>query len=320
MAVYTPVGDAELAAFLGLYDLPPLQSAEGILQGVENTNYRLFFAEGLCLILTLFERRTPAADLPFFFAFADHLAAAGVPAPRLVLNRAGVGIGHLCARPAAVVECLAGADVAAGAITPAHCAAVGAVAARMHRAAESFPQRRDNPLSLTGWRDLATRIGAGADTVQTGLSAMIAAQLDDVQGRWPSDLPAGVVHADLFPDNVLFDGVDIGGVIDFYFACSDFFAYDLAIILNAWCFDDAAGRMCDGRAAALLSAYQAVRPLNMAEQGAFSTLCRGAALRFLLTRLHDLLFHPPDAVVQPKDPIDYVRRLEWHCTHDILNR
>lgn len=319
MAVYTPVSDAELAVFLNGYDVPALQSAEGIVQGVENTNYRLHFVDGICLILTLFERRTPAADLPFFFAFADHLSTAGVPAPRLVLNRDGVGIGRLCDRPAALVECLAGVDVADGAMTPAHCAAVGAMAARMHRAAENFTQARDNVLSLRGWHDLAMRIGAGADTVQTGLGAMIAAALDDLDAHWPSGLPTGVVHADLFPDNVLFDGVEIGGVIDFYFSCSDFFAYDLAIILNAWCFDFD-GMMREDRADALLSAYESLRPLSAAERDAFQILCRGAALRFLLTRLHDLVFHPPGAIVQPKDPRDYLHRLEWHRTHDILNR
>lgn len=310
MAVYTAINEAQLLDFLAGYDLGTLKRFEGIRQGVENTNYHLYLSGGR-FILTLFEKRTDPADLPFFFAFTDHLARRGVLCPRALPGTDGAAIRALAGRPAAIITYMEGTDVAPAAITPAHCAAVGDMLARMHGAAASFVGARNNALGLAGWESLAARTAAQADDVIPTLRGLIATELDYLRGAWPVDLPRGVVHADLFPDNVLFDRMDIGGVIDFYFSCTDFYAYDLAIVINAWCFDHT-GIFRQDRLTSLLGAYESLRPLSAAERAALPDLLRGAALRFLLTRLYDWVNHDPAAVVTPKEPHEYFAKLVFH--------
>lgn len=319
MAVYTHVTESQIQNFLSDYALQDLQSFHGILQGVENTNYRLEMAGGKRFILTLFEKRTNPEDLPFFFAFSGHLAAHGIACPHVIGNRFGTVIGQLCGRPAAIISYLDGRDIAAVDITPAHCAGLGRVLGKMHRAAQDFSGSRENTLSLSGWKRLAERTALHADRVAVGLGQVIANEIDFLEHLWPAEdsLPCGVIHADLFPDNVFFKESSVSGVIDFYFSCTDFFAYDLAIILNAWCFD-MGHNMAEPRWQALLAAYTAERALNDAEKKSFNVLCRGAALRFLMTRLHDWVFQPPEALVTPKDPIEYLKKLQWHQNHDIV--
>lgn len=310
MAVYTLVDDEELIAFLATYDLGELLSCKGIAEGVENSNYFLHTRAG-SFILTLYEKRVAEADLPFFLKLMEHLAARGVTCPLPVKNRAGVALGRLAGRPAVIVTFLDGYSVHHP--EAAHCSALGATLARLHLAGADFASRRANALSIEGWRPLFSPFASRADEVASGLRALVEAELDHLEPHWPRDLPTGVIHADLFPDNVFFLGEKISGLIDFYFACTDAYAYDLAICLNAWCFD-AEHRYQPEKGAALLEAYQRLRPLSAPEVAAFPTLARGAALRFLLTRYVDWLNVPPGALVRPKDPREYLAKLRFHQT------
>jgi homoserine kinase type II len=308
MAVYTDVPDDELAAFLRDYDLGEVVSCKGIAEGVENSNF-LLRTEAGTYFLTLYEKRVDPADLPFFIALMEHLAAAGIACPTPVKARDGAALRHLCGRPAAIVSFLDG--LSPRRIQPFHCAAVGGSLARLHLAGASFAMNRANNLSLEGWWQLGNTTNARADEVRPGLSAEILSELQALSQLWPRDLPSGVIHADLFPDNVLFRGEQVSGLIDFYFACTDAFAYDLAICLNAWCFEND-GSFNVTKARLLIGAYRAVRPLQASELAALPILARGGALRFLLTRLYDWLNQPSGALVRPKDPIEYLRKLRFH--------
>jgi len=308
MAVYTEVGDADLEDFLKAYDLGALLSLKGIAEGVENSNFLLRTATGT-FILTLYEKRVSAADLPFFLALMEHLAERGISCPLPVRGRDGRAERELAGRPAAIVSFLEGLWVHRP--QAHHCAALGRALAEMHRAGSDFPLRRTNSLSLEGWRRLAELSRDRADTVDPGLADLIGAELELLERAWPKALPEGVIHADLFPDNVFFLKERLSGLIDFYFACNDLLAYDLAVCLNAWCFEaDRTFNVTKGRV--LFQAYEGVRPLDEAEREALPVLARGAALRFLLTRLYDWLTVPSGALVTPKDPLEYLRKLRFH--------
>jgi homoserine kinase type II len=308
MAVYTDVGVEELAAFVSAYDLGELLAYKGIAEGVENSNFLLHTSRGY-YILTLYEKRVAANDLPFFLGLMEHLAARGLTCPQPVKNRAGETLGRLAGRPAAIVTFLDGMWIRRPSAT--HCAGLGRALAELHLAGADFSMTRPNALSVAGWRALYESAKDRADGVQAGLAAAIAAELDLLAGAWPHDLPQGVIHADLFPDNVFFLGDRLSGLIDFYFACTDTLAYDVAICLNAWCFEpDHSYNVTKGRA--LLQAYAGKRALSDAERAALPLLARGAATRFLLTRLVDWLNVPPGALVKPKDPLEYHRKLRFH--------
>lgn len=308
MAVYTDIAEDELEAFLSAYPLGKLMSYRGIAEGVENSNFMLH-VEGGSYILTLFERRTNERDLPFFAGLMDHLAAKGITCPQPVKRSDGEIIGRLAGRPAIIVSFLEGMwPRRPGA---AHCREVGAALARMHLAALDFTIPRPNALTLKDWRPLFDQAADRADEVEPGLAAEVAAELDLLEANWPTDLPRGVIHADLFPDNVFFLGEKLSGLIDFYFACNDLLAYDVAVCLNAWCFErDFSFNLTKGQA--MLDGYCSVRPLSPAEAQALPVLARGAAIRFLLTRLYDWLHTPAGAVVTKKDPREYLRRLRFH--------
>jgi homoserine kinase type II len=308
MAVYTEVSDDELEPFLAGYDLGSALSCKGIAEGVENSNFMLETDKGR-FILTLYEKRTRREDLPFFLGLMEHLSERGVSCPLPVHGRDGRALRELCGRPAAMVTFLSGMSIKR--ITPAHCGELGAALAALHQAGQGFDRSRPNALSLDGWTKLFAETESRADEVRPGLSAELAAELATLKLDWPVGLPSGVIHADLFPDNVFFRGDKLSGLIDFYFACNDFLAYDLAICLNAWCFETD-GPFNATKARALLSGYERVRPLSEAERAALPLLCRGSALRFLLTRLYDWLNHPPGAFVRPKDPLEYARKLRFH--------
>lgn len=308
MAVYTEVSDDELEAFLAGYDLGSPLSCKGIAEGVENSNFMLETERGR-FILTLYEKRTRREDLPFFLGLMEHLSERGVSCPLPVHGRDGQALREMCGRPAALVTFLNG--MSARRITAGHCAELGVALATLHQAGRDFTLTRPNALSLAGWRKLFDDTAARADEVRPGLAADLAAELAALQAAWPTDLPSGVIHADLFPDNVFFRGDALSGLIDFYFACNDFLAYDVAICLNAWCFEPD-GPFNATKARALLSGYERVRRLSEAERDALPLLCRGSALRFLLTRLFDWLNHPPGAFVRPKDPLEYARKLRFH--------
>ncbi|TDI61320.1 MAG: homoserine kinase, partial [Alphaproteobacteria bacterium] len=302
MAVYTEVSDEELEEFLSQYDLGGLVSFKGIAEGVENSNYLLGTGTGT-YILTLYEKRVHRDDLPYFLGLMEHLAGQGIACPTPIRGSDGRALRELCSRPAAIISFLEG--VWPRRVQPRHCALLGDTMARMHLAGASFGGERANALSIEGWRRLFRQVEARADEVRPDLAAEIAGELAHLEAHWPRDLPAGIVHADLFPDNVFFLADKLSGLIDFYFACNDFFAYDLAICLNAWCFEtDRSFNITKARQ--MLSAYREVRPFSDTELEALPLLARGSALRFLLTRLYDWLNHPDGAWVKPKDPLEYL--------------
>jgi homoserine kinase type II len=308
MAVYTDVSAEELTRFLAGYDLGALLSYKGIAEGVENSNFLVHTGRGN-FILTLYEKRVKAADVPFFLALMEHLATHGINCPLPVHNKAGGVLGELAGRPAAIVTFLDGLWMRRPGTR--HCAAVGEALARLHLAGANFKMLRGNGLSVESWRALYAQVDYRADSVQPGLGATIAGELDYLEKNWPAGLPRGVIHADLFPDNVFFLGDRLSGLIDFYFACTDALAYDVAICLNAWCFEhDHSYNVTKGRA--LLQAYGKARALSALECAALPVLARGAALRFLLTRLVDWLAVPDGALVKPKDPLEYFRKLRFH--------
>lgn len=310
MAVYTDVAAEDLVKFLAGYELGELLSYKGIAEGVENSNFLVHTGTGH-YILTLYEKRVAAGDVPFFLALMEHLAARGINCPQPVKARSGETLGHLCGRPAAIVTFLDGMWIRRP--DPRHCYALGVALAKLHLAGRDFPQQRRNALSLDGWRQLQEQTAARADSVQPGLAALAVDELTYLERHWPQHLPRGVIHADLFPDNVFFLGNTLSGLIDFYFACTDMLAYDVAICLNAWCFEpDHSYNVTKGQE--LLQGYMRTRALSPAELDALPLLARGAALRFLLTRLIDWLNVPEGALVRPKNPLEYFRKLRFHQT------
>lgn len=309
MAVYTEIDDQTLSAFIADYDIGELVSYKGIAEGVENSNYLLVTSQGP-YILTLYEKRVNPADLPFFLGLMDHLAGNGLACPTPVAARDGEALRELCGRPAAIVTFLRG--MWPRKIQAHHCAQLGTALARMHLAGEGFTLTRRNALSVDGWRPLFEAARPRADEVMPGLADEIARELDLLEARWPTDLPHGVIHADAFPDNVFYLNDQFSGLIDFYFACNDLLAYDVAVCLNAWCFE--ADRSFNAtKARLLLASYRKVRPFEDAELHALPLLCRGSAMRFLLTRLYDWLNTPAGAFVKPKDPMEYLHKLRFHA-------
>jgi homoserine kinase type II len=308
MAVYTDVAAEELASFLAGYDIGELLAYKGIAEGVENSNFLVHTSQGN-FILTLYEKRVAEADLPFFIGLMGHLADRGLTCPQPVKNRHGNPLGKIAGRPAAIITFLDGLWIRRPSAT--HCAALGTALAKLHLAGLDFKLKRANALSVDGWRRLYESCAERANEVQRDLKPFLAAELDHLEKVWPRGLPGGIIHADLFPDNVFFLGDKLSGLIDFYFACTDALAYDVVICLNAWCFEaDHSYNVTKGRS--LLQAYAAVRQLTGEERAVLPLLARGAALRFLLTRMVDWFNVPPGALVRPKDPMEYVRKLRFH--------
>jgi homoserine kinase type II len=308
MAVYTDVSESELEAFLAEYSVGQLLSYKGIAEGSENSNFLLHTTSG-AYILTLYEKRVDKSDLPFFLGLMEHLARKGISCPLPVHRSDGSVTGTLAGRTAALITFLEGMWMRRP--TAAHCREVGKALAELHLAGADFPLSRPNALQIDGWRKLWDGAHDRADEVEPGLAVEVDADFAELGEKWPKDLPAGIIHADLFPDNVFFLGEKLSGLIDFYFACNDFYAYDVATCLNAWCFEkDFSFNLTKGTA--LLAGYQSVRPLTPAEKEALPILARGSALRFMLTRLYDWLTIPDGALVQKRDPMEYIRRLRFH--------
>ncbi len=308
MAVYTEVSDEALACFLADYDIGSMVAFRGIAEGVENSNFSLRTTAG-DYILTLYEKRVDPAELPWFLGLMEHLARRGIVCPLPVHGRDGAALRSLCGRQAAITTFLPG--VWPRRVRPEHCAPVGGALASLHLAGKDYAPQRANALGPHGWMPLLDRARARADEVQSGLAAELDTALSAILAAWPADLPRGHIHADLFPDNVFFLDGRLSGLIDFYFAATDVLAYDVAVCLNAWCFEaDYSFNVTKARA--MLSAYDAIRPLSPAERAALPVLCQGAAIRFLLTRLYDWLNTPPGALVTRKDPIEFLRKLRFH--------
>ncbi|CUX09266.1 homoserine kinase [Rhizobium oryzihabitans] len=308
MAVYTDITEDDLRNFLIQYDVGTLTSYKGIAEGVENSNFLLHTTKDP-LILTLYEKRVEKNDLPFFLGLMQHLAAKGLSCPLPLPRKDGELLGELSGRPAALISFLEGMWLRKP--EAKHCREVGKALAAMHLAGEGFEIERPNALSVEGWKVLWDKSEARADEVEKGLRQEIRPEIDYLAAHWPKNLPAGVIHADLFQDNVFFLGDELSGLIDFYFACNDLLAYDVSICLNAWCFEkDGAYNVTKGKA--LLEGYQSVRPLSAEELDALPLLARGSALRFFLTRLYDWLTTPEGALVVKKDPLEYLRKLRFH--------
>ena len=309
MAVYTDVSDEDIARFVAEYDIGTVISFKGIAEGVENTNF-LLQTDQASFILTLYEKRVNPDDLPFYLGLMDHLSAKGLNCPTPIHGKDGVALRRLCGRPAAITSFLNGMSRR---IMPHHCTGLGAALAHLHTAGQDFDMYLGNALSVTGWRPLFESCRTDANGVQPGLEKLIEDELAFLEANWPHQLPAGVIHADLFPDNVFFfpGKDDVSGLIDFYFACNDLLAYDIAICMNAWCFEpDNSFNVTKARN--LLSSYGKVRTLSDDEMAALPILARGASLRFLLTRLYDWINTPKDALVTPKNPREYINKLRFH--------
>jgi homoserine kinase type II len=305
MAVYTEVSDAELEAFLSDYDIGEPDALKGVAEGVENSNYLLTTTKGQ-YFLTLYEKRVDPKDLPFFLGLMDHLSARGISCPRPIHGRDGNAVRMLAGRPAAITTFLHG--LSPRRIAVKHCGPLGAALAELHLAGRDFVLKRPNALSVAGWRPL---FDASRHHVDEAMAGELETELAFLEASWPKGLPSGVIHADLFNDNVFFLHDRLSGLIDFYFACNDFFAYDVAICLNAWCFESD-NSFNATKARALLQAYDKVRELGDDERRVLPLLARGSALRFLLTRLYDWVHTPADALVKRKDPQEYLAKLRFH--------
>ncbi|WP_242415652.1 homoserine kinase [Sphingomonas panni] len=312
MAVYTQVSAEALARFLSGYDHGELVSAKGIAEGVENSNYLVDTTTGR-FILTLYEKRVDLADLPFFFAMTDALADAGNPVPRALPDRNGQVIQTLEGRPACLIEFLSGVSVSHPTAEQAH--AAGAALGALHRSLADFTPTRANSMGVAIWPKLYADCAPQLDSIQPGLRARVGSALNAVVAAWPADLPTGAIHADLFPDNVLMLGNTVTGLIDFYFACTDIVAYDVAITHSAWSFDATGAPLDPAIGQALLAGYRTQAMLSEAEVAALPLLAKGACIRFLLTRAWDWINTPADALVTRKDPLAYLRRLDWYDTN-----
>lgn len=310
MAVYTNVSEADIQKLRSLYALSGEVKLKAIAEGVENSNYLLTAGEER-YILTLYEKRVNPVDLPFFLNLLTYLAEKDVPCPLPVKASDGKVIQEIAGRPAAMVSFLNGQSVKKPAAV--HCGDVGEYLALMHLASDGYPLKRSNSLSLQGWQEIWNKIKKQAEAEWPDMIAVIETAMARLQSEWPKALPTGIIHADLFPDNVFFIGEELSGLIDFYFACNDLFAYDLAICLNAWCFEN--NREFNiTKSQRMLEAYVAERPLSDEERNAFPILCLGASMRFLMTRMHDWLNPQPGALVTPKDPMEYMQKLKFHMT------
>ncbi len=308
MAVYTAITDQDVSRHLLNYNIGKLQSLKGIAEGVQNSNYFLSTSKGQ-FFLTLYEQMVEEADLPFYIGLMEHLSRNGINCPQPMKMKNGEALSTLCGRPTAIVSFLNGVSVSAP--TESQCSEVGQMLARMHLVTASFPMYLENALSQSRWRKFYQRSGSRVGEIDKELPGIMANELDYLDCNWPENLPSGVIHADLFPDNVLFLDGKLSGFIDFYFAANDLLAFDLAVSINAWCFEkDGRFNLCKSRA--LVEGYQSVRKLEKEEYEAMPVLCRGASIRFLVTRIYDWLNVPAEALVTPHDPLVYLNRLRFH--------
>lgn len=316
MAVYTQLGAEALAGLIAEFDVGQLISAKGIAEGVSNSNWLIETSgrtgQPMRFILTMYEFRIDLAELPYFLGLLDHLAARECPVPRTIHDRSGALYRMIGNKAVALIEYLPGVSVSQP--TSGQARAVGGALAQMHQAAADYPAARTNAMNLGESRRLAAECGtAGLAAIAPDMPDLIARELDALMAAWPDDLPRSVIHADLFPDNVLMLGEQVTGLIDFYFACNDVTAYDVAVTHAAWCFSDDGRRFDPALSAALLSGYGEGRTLSPDERAALPVLARAASLRFVMSRAYDWLHTPKDALVSPKDPLAFARRLRFYA-------
>lgn len=308
MAVYTQIAEEELSDFLLQYNIGELKGLQQIAKGIENSNFFVVTSEGK-FILTIYEKRVRSEDLPFFLDLKQHLHVNHFACPVPLLTRNGKSLSMIKGKPAAIISFLEGKEIAS--ISSSHCYELGRAMAKMHNAAKGFKLRRANDYGLTKWETMFEELEDHADAVKAGLKQSIHHELEYLRNNWPKTLPEGVIHADLFTDNIFFINGKVSGVIDFYFACNDFLAYDIAICLNAWCFEKDGGFNIT-KSQKLISGYNSIRVLEAAEVEALPVLASGAAMRFLLTRLNDWVHHDENALLTPKDPLEYMQKLLFH--------
>ena len=321
MAVYTTLGAEQLSALIDSFDVGALVSAKGIAEGVSNSNWLIDTTgkdgggkdgSGARFILTMYEQRTEVSDLPFFLGLLDHLSAKGCPVPATIHDRQGRAFQLIDGKAVALIEFLPGVSVSQPTVGQAK--AVGAALASVHLAAADFADVRENSMGPAAWQQLLGDCGdEGLASIDPALAPLVAEHLPATVAEWPTGLPGGVIHADLFPDNVLMLGNEVTGLIDFYFACTDSFAYDIAVTHAAWCFDGSGRVFSAELSAALLAGYRSTRALSAEEEAALPLLARGAALRFLATRAYDWINTPADALVTRKDPMAFARRLQFYA-------
>ncbi len=311
MAVYTQVGAEQVTALLNQYDAGELITFKGIAEGVENSNY---FVETTTsrFILTLYESRVNPDDLPFFFAMLDHLHRAGCKVPRFITDHEGRWLQQVCGRPACLIEFLSGVSVSTP--TAAQAKATGAALGEMHSALATFDGVRPNALGIDAWASFAAKCSeAEYESIVSGLASRIADECAFLEQHWPRHLPHAAIHADLFPDNVLMLGDSVSGLIDFYFACTDIRAYDIAVTHSAWSFSGDGSHYDAAVGSAILQGYNDIHGIDNDTRAALPILMRGACLRFLLTRCYDLINTPASAIVTRKDPLAFLRRLDFYA-------
>ena len=311
MAVYTQLNQNKIEEILSNYNLGKLDSFKGIEEGIENTNYFLSVNKKK-LILTVYEKRVKSEDLPFFSNLMSSLNKANFKCPAPVRNNNNSTITNFNGKKLMIVSFLEGK--AKSNLSPENCKAIGIETAKMHELTKNFKIKRHNDLSINSWRSLFDTVKDQCSTLHKDLPKLIEENLDSVEKNWPKDLPKGIIHADLFHDNIFFNKDKFSGIIDFYFSCEDFFAFEIAICFNALCFDGAKENLSFNvtKAKSFIDGYSSVRKLSDPEKQSIKVLSQGAALRFLLTRVFDALNTVEGAIVKVKDPIEYLQRLEFH--------
>jgi homoserine kinase type II len=308
MAVYSPINESELSSLLRQYDIGTLVKFEGILEGIENTNYKVTTSQNN-YILTIFEKRVESKDVPFFINLKKHLASKKFLCPEPISDIQGKNINTLKAKSCVLVSFLDGKKVTD--ITDIHCQQVGEVLASLHIKTKDFNEKRLNSMSSIQWQNIFLKCKNHTNQKFIHMLPIIEEELLYLKNHWPNDLPSGIIHADVFQDNVFFQKNIFSGLIDFYFSCNDFLAYDIALTINAWCFNEQ-NLFDKNRYQALIKGYESQRKLTTEEKKYFSILLRGASIRILITRLHDQIFHQDDAFVTPKDPNEYLAILKFH--------
>ena len=311
MAVYTKLSDNTLKEFFYKYNLGKLLTYQEIKEGIENTNYFIQTEKGK-FILTLYEKRIEEKDLPFFISLMRNLFDKNFPSPEPIINKNGSYISEVSGKKSAVVSFLDGESKKN--LSPENCHDVGIYAAKLHSITKGLSGKRQNKLSVNSWRNIFNKVKNDCSKIHSNLPSIIETNLDIIEKKWPKNIPSGIIHADLFPDNIFFKNNELSGIIDFYFSCNDFYAFEIAICLNALCFEGKNENLSFNvtKAKRFIEGYSSVRKLGEDEKECLKILCQGAAIRFLLTRVFDYLNLIEGAVVKIKDPIEYLKRLEFH--------
>ena len=311
MAVYTKLSEAQLKDFFSKYDLGKVLKYEEIKEGIENTNYYVELEKGK-FILTLYEKRVEEKDLPFFISLMKNLFDKKFPSPEPIINRNGNYISEILNKKAAVVSFLEGK--AKKILEPNECYEIGIHTAKLHLITNKLNGKRENKLSVNSWRELYNKVKIDCSKIYKDLPNIIEKNLDIIEKNWPKSIPSGIIHADLFSDNIFFKNKKLSGIIDYYFSCNDFYAFEIAICLNALCFEGKNENLSFNvtKAKRFIDGYESLRKLNDNEKKYLKVLCQGAAMRFLLTRVFDYLNLTEGAIVKIKDPLEYLKRLEFH--------